>query len=493
MNYLLELLIFLGTLSISVTIFVHYRYGYWKRKNVPYLKPTFPLGNNTSIFPKGVSLGIISKYFYDEFTKIRCKIGGVFFGIDPQLVIVDPDIAKDILTSDFFYFMGRGIYKTSSDPTTVHLFSQDGLEWKTARAKSTSLFTSAKMRKFLETMSKCADEMAASLEQNAIENSDVKMLEVMACFTTDVIGSAVLGLNCNSFKDPNAEFRNIGRQLFDEFTLMDTIKIFLTISFPKLCEKIGVSNIQPEVSKFFCRTVKDLVKCREDNNLRRNDFLQMLIDMKRSTNQLTIDEIIGQIFLFFAAGFETSSTTATLTLFELSQNHEIQNKLRREIEESMKKNDNRITYDALMGMEYMNGVVEETLRKWPSLTTLTRVCTKDYTFRYSDITIQKNTTVIIPILGFQRDSKYYPKPMEYDPERFINKNLSRPGYFPFGEGPRMCIGMRFGLMQVKLGLMTILRKYQVYTSTSTSVPLELDPDTFLLHTKEPIYLKLKKL
>ncbi|XP_074030224.1 cytochrome P450 6a8-like [Leptinotarsa decemlineata] len=493
MNYLLELLIFLVTLSISVTIFVHYRYGYWKRRNVPYLKPIFPMGNNTSIFPKGISLGIISKYFYDEFTKMGCKIGGVFFGIDPQLVIVDPDVAKDILTSDFGYFVARGVYKTSSDPTTVNLFTQDGFEWRTARAKSTSLFTSAKMRKFLETMSKCADEMAASLEQNAIENSDVKMLEVMACFTTDVIGSAVLGLNCNSFKDPNAEFRNIGRQLFDEFTLMDTIKIFLTISFPKLCEKIGVSNIQPEVSEFFCRTVKDLVKYREDNNLIRSDFLQMLIDMKNSTNQLTMDEIIGQVFIFFSAGFETSSTTATLTLFELSQKPEIQNKLRSEIEECMEKNDNRITYDALMGMPYMNAVVEETLRKWPSVTTLTRVCTKDYTFRDSGITIQKNTNVIIPVLGFHRDSNYHPKPMEFDPERFMNKNSSYPGYLPFGEGPRMCIGMRFGQMQVKLGLLTILRKYQVYPSPKTSLPLEIDPDTFVLHTKQPIYLKLKKL
>ncbi|XP_074030274.1 cytochrome P450 6k1-like [Leptinotarsa decemlineata] len=492
-NCVMNFLVFLATLCVLAAFFVQYRYGYWRRRNVLYLKPTFPLGNNTCFLPKGISLGMVSKYFYDELKKMGCKIGGVFIGIDPQLVIVDPDVAKDILTTDFAYFVDRGIYKTSSDPTTVNLFAQEGLEWKTTRSKSTSLFTSVKMRKFLATISNCANEMVASLEQNANENSDVNILEVIACYTTDIIGSTVLGLDCNSFKNPNAEFRQMGRHLFNKFSLMDKIKLFLTIYFPKLSEKLGVSNIQPEVSKFFCKTVCDLVKHREDNNIQRNDFLQMLIEMKNSSMQLTMDEIIGQTFLFFAAGFESSSTTITMTLFELSQKPEIQNRLRNEIEECMKQHDNEVTYDMLMKMEYLNAVIEETLRKWPPLTTLTRVCVKDYTFRDSDVTIDKNTTVIIPALGFQLDSEYYPNPMEYDPERFMDKNAKHPGYFPFGEGPRMCIGMRFGHMQVKLGLLAILRKYQVDISPSTSLPLELDPDKFLLHTKKTIYLKLKQI
>lgn len=75
-----------------------------------------------------------------------------------------------------------------------------------------------------------------------------------------------------------------------------------------------------------------------------------------------------------------------------------------------------------------------------------RLCTKDYVVPGTDIEIKKGVGVMIPVLGLQTDPEYYPNPDVFDPDRFSEeKKKERPGFtwLPFGEGPRICIGMAF--------------------------------------------------
>lgn len=88
-------------------------------------------------------------------------------------------------------------------------------------------------------------------------------------------------------------------------------------------------------------------------------------------------------------------------------------------------------------------VVSETLRKYPSLPFLDRTTVETYKMPNSDLVIQKGTPVFISMLGMHYDPEYFPDPEKYDPERFNEKNkrnIPAYSYFPFGEGPRACIG-----------------------------------------------------
>nr|QYA71957.1 cytochrome P450 [Anoplophora glabripennis] len=209
-----------------------------------------------------------------------------------------------------------------------------------------------------------------------------------------------------------------------------------------------------------------------------------------------MNELVAQVFLFFIAGFETSSMTTSMTLFELSNNQKLQEKLRREILEVLKKHDNKITYDAVTEMKYLGQAIDETLRIWPSVQTLTRVCTKDYIFKNSDVTVDKGTPLMISVTGLHHDPEYWPDPDRWDPDRFSEENKQNRQlltFLPFGDGPRNCIGLRFGLLQTKVALITTLTKYRVTLSPKTITPLGRDPATFALRPKNKIYLRFEKI
>lgn len=96
---------------------------------------------------------------------------------------------------------------------------------------------------------------------------------------------------------------------------------------------------------------------------------------------------------------------------------------------------------------------------------LNRECTADYDIPDSEWHIEKGTAIIIPLLGMQRDPLHYDRPLEFRPERFADGSnaaavADRP-YWPFGEGPRVCIGLRLAKMQMKVGLIRMLQDCDV--------------------------------
>lgn len=95
-------------------------------------------------------------------------------------------------------------------------------------------------------------------------------------------------------------------------------------------------------------------------------------------------------------------------------------------------------------MSYLVIIATEALRKHPPAPFLVRVCTKPYRIPGTDIVLEKGTSITIPNYAFQNDERYFPDPERFDPERFSEEKKSERNhyaYLPFGEGPRVCIGM----------------------------------------------------
>lgn len=168
-----------------------------------------------------------------------------------------------------------------------------------------------------------------------------------------------------SLKDPNAEFRSMGRLVFERKRHKNSIMIFMQI-FQKLSRFLKLKLTLQEVEDFFIESVRETVRYREENDVTRNDFMDLLIKIKngKSLNDsdgetlsgLSLNEMAAHIFVFFLAGFETSSTNMMFALYELALNKDIQNRARDEIKQVLERHGGEMTYEAVMDMTYLTQI-----------------------------------------------------------------------------------------------------------------------------------------
>nr|AJF11711.1 cytochrome P450 monooxygenase 6b [Rhyzopertha dominica] len=485
---------------VVITIaFYKWKYVHWKMKGIPYLDPSIPFGNITNPFKENKQLNVEFANWYARLKSMKHRYGGVFMLFNPILLVTDVELVKNILTKDFANFMDHGFYTNErDDPLSVNLLSLEGQKWRNLRVKLTPTFTSGKMKMMFQPVVDCSNIMANAILSYSNNQQPVNIKEVFSCFTTDVIGHCAFGVECNSFTDEEGTFRVRGK-LATETTVEENLKNLVIFAFPDLAKMLRLAITKKKVTQFFLKLVEDTVSYREKNNVRRNDFMQLLIDIRNSEENgeaMSIRDLAAQVFIFFIGGFETSSTTATFCLYEISRDLEIQDKLRDEVNEVLDKFGGKLTYDAIHEMKYMEQVVDETLRKYPPLSIMFRICTKDYQIPDSNVVINKGERVAISSLGLHRDPEYFPEPEKFDPERFNPENKSKIhpfSYIPFGEGPRICIGLRFGKMQTKVGLATLLRNFRFTLNPKTNDPLVMDPAHFLLSAKDGVWLDVEKI
>ncbi|KAJ6628967.1 putative cytochrome P450 6a14 [Pseudolycoriella hygida] len=476
------------------------RYQFWKKRNVPYLQPIFPIGNMLDSF-KQKHFAYTSQEFYNQL-KHHGDYAGVFFFKKPVLIVLTPEFAKTVLVKDFQYFVDRGVYfNKKDDPLSANLFFIEGDEWRHLRNKISPAFTSGKIKVMFRTMLDIADNLVGhfcNLSSNLDQSIEIR--EYLARYTTDVIGSIGFGLECNSITDPNSEFRRMGKKMFN-FSQLKNFKIFLGMLMRKQARALRMVFNDDETTNFVLQIVQETIKHRRQNNIKRNDFMQLMINLYQEETEevtehsLTLEEIAAQSFVFFFAGFETSSTTMTYALHELAVNPDIQDKLRNEINDGFDKNGGELTYDSVMAMTYLDQVINETLRKYPPVASLHRMVTKDYKLPNGSIITQGNF-LFIPTYAFHHDPENFPNPNRFDPNRFSDENKAgrHPfAYLPFGEGPRICVGLRFGLIQTKVGLAMLLRHFKFGICNKTNVTLKIDNIHMLYVPLGEVWLNMERI
>lgn len=129
------------------------------------------------------------------------------------------------------------------------------------------------------------------------------------------------------------------------------------------------------------------------------------------------------------------------------------------------------------------------------LPALTRECANDYKIPGTQVTLEKGTSVVIPIYSLQHDEKYYANPEKFDPSRFSSENkngktINEMPFLPFGDGPRNCIGLRMGITSTKVGIATVLHRYNVLLGDQhLNDELQFSPAAFILTPTIGIQLK----
>ncbi|XP_055604436.1 probable cytochrome P450 6d4 [Uranotaenia lowii] len=425
-------------------------------------------------------------------------------------MINDPDLVKDVLVRNFSHFYDRGMRVDESvDPLGGHLFALSGEKWKHLRTKLGPAFTSGKLKAMFPTLLKIGEVMLDHVGRNGSGMIDVR--ELSARYSTDIIASVGFGIETDSINNEDEIFRRMGSKFF-ALTLKNMFRLGSFFFFPKLLTTLRMKHVDQEVEDFIFNLVQGTMEYRESNGIVRKDMMQLLLQLRntgavaeddrwdvgvsKNSKTLSLPEISAQAFVFFIAAYETSSTAMAFCLYEVAKNKTIQRKAQEELDEILSINQGKFDYESVVKMQYLDKCIKETMRKYPSPPFLNRECTKDYRIPGTNTIIKKGTIVIISTLGLQRDEQFYPNPEEFIPERFdhFEDSNSKVPYYPFGDGPRICIGMRLGQLQVKLGLALLLSRFnlELVDESQRTGELKLSPKSILLTPVDGINLKLQE-
>jgi cytochrome P450 family 6 len=291
--------LYVGALTACVlaVLYVYFKLSttYWKKRNVPYVAPKFPFGNFADALFNRKSVGDVCEDLYKKLDGEK-YIGAYGFA-KPMFIIRDPDIIKNILVKDFASFHDRGLlHNEELEPMTGNLFLLPGKKWKNLRVKLSPTFTSGKMKMMFQTIVECGIELGKLLEKSACNEEIIEIKDILARYGTDVISSCAFGIQCNSLKNPDAEVRQQGKIFFDP-----SIRIRITGVLNRLCPRamswLRIDPMDPKASNYFRNTFKEVMIYRERNKITRNDFMQLLIQIKNKVNlgdETEILEMNGQ-------------------------------------------------------------------------------------------------------------------------------------------------------------------------------------------------------
>ncbi|XP_034027387.1 cytochrome P450 3A30-like [Thalassophryne amazonica] len=423
------------------------------------------------------------------------KVWGLYDGRQPVLAVMDTSMIKTILVKECYsVFTNRrdfGFNGSLHDATSV----VEDEEWKRIRSVLSPSFTSDQLKEVFWTIllyktsgSQPTYESLVQMEYlDLVLNESMKLypvashLERMAKTSVEVNGPEVF--KADRFRKENKD--NIDPYAFLPFGAGP--RNCIGMRFAILMMKLAIVEILQNFS---------FVTCKETIN--QVDFVQLMVDTqieegaaqdKSSLKGLPAHEILSQAMIFIFAGYETSNSSLYFLAYNLATNPDIQKTLQEEIDETFPEK-SQPTYESLVQMEYLDLVLNESMKLYPVASHLERMAKTSV--EVNGVTIPKGT-VMIPVYPLYYDPMLWPQPEVFKADRFRKENkdnIDPYAFLPFGAGPRNCIGMRFAILMMKLAIVEILQNFSFVTCKETIVPLLLITDGFTT-PQHPIKLKLK--
>lgn len=223
---------------------------------------------------------------------------------------------------------------------------------------------------------------------------------------------------------------------------------------------------------------------------KRIAFLDLLLKAKRDNPTITFDDIREEVDTFMFEGHDTTAAAASWACQLIGSHPQVQKKLHEEIDAILGESDRPLNNEDLKELKYLDLVIKETLRLFPSVPYFGRKISEDCDV--GGYKILKGETAVIVAYMIHRDEKYYPEPEKFDPDRFLpenSKDRNAYAYIPFSAGRRNCIGQRFAQMEEKVLLANILRYFEIKSVKTID---ELKPvGDLILHPNDGIPIELK--
>ncbi|XP_023211181.1 cytochrome P450 4C1-like isoform X1 [Centruroides sculpturatus] len=322
--------------------------------------------------------------------------------------------------------------------------------------------------------------------------------------TLDIISETAMGIEMKSQNKNKGYYLNALQEFCDIFMVrcmkpwLYSDFIFSHTSDGKKIKEV-ISILHDFTSKILKQRKEELKKekTREKNcseiceDKRKEPLLNTLIKYQFENCNFTDKDICEELDTFLFEGHDTTSVGICWVLYYLGLYPNIQQKVYEELLQIFGGDKDRpITTQDIKDMKYLECVLKESQRLSPSVPTITRSCTED--IKINGYTIPRGTTLNLFIYALHRDSKNFPNPEIFDPDRFLAENCigRHPFAFcPFSAGSRNCIGQKYALIELKAVISRVIMNYRI---TSIDPPDKITYNFLLvLRPMEGFRLKIR--
>ncbi|XP_059610650.1 cytochrome P450 6g1-like [Phlebotomus argentipes] len=472
---------------------------FWLSKRVSYIAGPPMIGALKDVLLNRTSFPQMFVDLYNEPKTRNDAVSGFYFFHKPCLLIRDPELIKRILVKDFSQFPDR---RMASDPKSdpigaYNLLAAKGDTWKSIRSNLTPIFTVHKVKNFIKLISDVCEDLKDKLAKDIPSkgSAELNIKEVAGLYTIETIASCSFGVKTNSFNNPDCDFRRNVHEIISPSKLKQKFQFAGCFFFPEFASMLQLKFISKEGRQFLKASVLGVMEEREKSGLKRNDLIDAMIVMKNTQKDIFhTDALLAQAAVFLVAGYDTSASVLSFALYELARHQDKQEKLRKELMD-FAGSEKEIPYENLNNLKYLDMVFQEILRLYPSLSFLERICqpsagAKTYSLApVHDFAVPKGMPVYIPVISVQRDPKFFPDPLSFRPERFAanaDPPIDQRLLLGFGQGPRNCLGLRLGALQVKMALITILLKYRLSFCKKTPEEVVFTKKAVLTLSEKPL-------
>jgi cytochrome P450 len=378
----------------------------------------------------------------------------VHFRIGPAHLYLfsHPDLIRDVLVSRHDHFIkGRGLQR-SKKLIGEGLLTNEGESYRRQRRLAQPAFHRQRIATYANAMVEHAVRMRERWRAGAI----VDVSQEMSRLTLAIVGKTLFNSDTESDAD------EVGAAMAEIMEMFN----FMWLPYIELLEKLPLphsrrfQNARDQLDRIIYRMIDEHRRAEKD----QGDLLSMLLmaqDEETGGGGMTDEQLRDEAMTIFLAGHETTANWLVWTWYLLSQHSEVEKKLHDEID-SVLTNGREPTIEDIPRLPYVEKVLFEAMRLYPPAWTLGRQAIKDY--EINGYLIEKGSTILLSQYVMHHHPRYFRDPETFDPERFTPEaREARPqfAYFPFGGGPRRCIGESFALMEGVLLLVTLAARFRL--------------------------------
>src|SRR5436190_4380356 len=376
---------------------------------------------------------------YGDIFRLKSPVG-------QATVVTSPASARQVLADHYAH------YQQKSQPYAVlrilmgnGLVTSEGEFWRGQRKLVQPAFHRKRLDALFTMMVERVTEMVGKIKPGTA----VDFAPLLSQLTLDVIARAMFS------SDVQGAAADVAHHIavLNEYALR-MLRNPLLFLLPRTIPMPFVRKQQTSL-KSLNRIVHGIVQARRRDPHAHDDLLSMLLSAceEGSGRRMTDEQLRDEVMTIFVAGHETTANAMAWLMYLVSQNPEVEKRLRAEINSCWPEN--------FGGLAYTRQVIDESLRLYPTIWSVGRRCTQED--ELAGYTIRKGMNVVVPIFHYHGDTRFWTEPRKFDPDRFTPERRPAPDsmtYFPFGAGPRSCIGNHFALQE--LMIMTALF-YQRFT------------------------------